>query len=188
MAQASSQPIRWTSKDLELFPENDWKRYEIVDGELFVTCAPHYGHQRSIGRVHARLLDWSDETNLGEPVITPGVIFSDADDVIPDIIWVGKERLSQIVDESGHFTEAPDLIVEVLSAGSKNERRDRDIKLRLYSLKGVKEYWILNWRLKKVEVYRRENLQLQLVATLLESDEITSPLLPGFSCKIRRFF
>jgi len=188
MTQAASQSIRWTSQDLELFPDNDWKRYEVIDGELFVTRAPHYGHQRSIGRVYARLLDWSDETNLGEPVITPGVIFSDADDVIPDIIWVQKDRLEQIVDSSGHFTEAPDLVFEVLSAGTKNERRDREVKLRLYSLQGVKEYWILNWRLEQVEIYRREGLQLRLVATLLDEDEITSPLLPGFSCKISRFF
>ena len=27
----------WTSKDLELFPKNDGKRYEIIDGELYVS-------------------------------------------------------------------------------------------------------------------------------------------------------
>ena len=188
MTQTTSGKVCWTSATLALFPENDWKRYEIVDGDLFVTRAPHFGHQRSIGRVYARLLDWSEETDLGEPVINPGVIFTDVDDVIPDVVWVHKERLPAIVDEAWHLTEAPDLAIEVLSSGTQNERRDREIKLRLYSLKGVKEYWILNWRLKQVEVYRRNGVQLQLVATLMGNDEINSPLLPGFSCPISQFF
>jgi Uma2 family endonuclease len=52
----------------------------------------------------------------------------------------------------------------------------------------VQEYWIANWRLQQVEIYRRENSQLKLVATLLAGDEITSPLLLGFKCQVERFF
>ncbi|RMD69003.1 MAG: Uma2 family endonuclease, partial [Cyanobacteria bacterium J149] len=33
--------MKWTSADLELLPENDY-RYEIIDGELYVTRAPHW--------------------------------------------------------------------------------------------------------------------------------------------------
>ncbi len=188
MSQAAVNPIRWTSADLELLAADEWKQYEIIDGELFVTRAPHIGHQDAIGKIYARLLLWSEETRLGKPLITPGVIFSDADNVIPDVIWISQERLATIVDAEGHLTGAPELIVEVLSAGSTNERRDREAKLKLYSLKGVQEYWIVDWRLRQVEIYRRENLQLQAIATLLTTDEISSPLLPGFKCKIASFF
>lgn len=38
MSQTSQ--VRWTTADLELLPDNG-NRYEIVDGELFVTGAPH---------------------------------------------------------------------------------------------------------------------------------------------------
>ena len=78
--------------------------------------------------------------------------------------------------------------MEVLSPGSTNERRDRQAKLKLYSLKGVQEYWIVDWRLHQVEVYRRENARLRAIATLLAADEMTSPLLPGFQCQVARFF
>jgi Uma2 family endonuclease len=188
MTQTTINQIRWTSADLELFPDSEWKRYEIIDGELFVTCAPHIGHQHTIGKIYAPLLIWSDETGSGEPFINPGVVFSDADDVIPDLVWVKQDRLANIVDAAGHFTAAPDLVVEVLSAGSQNERRDREVKLRLYSLKGVLEYWIVNWRLQQLEVYRRDAGQLRLVGTFLPEDEITSPLLPGFTCQVAQFF
>lgn len=93
-----------------------------------------------------------------------------------------------MVDESGHLTGAPELIVEVLSAGKENERRDREAKLKLYSIRGVQEYWIADWRSQKIEVYKRENAKLQLVATLFSNNELTSPLLPGFSCSGSRLF
>ncbi len=46
MSQGITQRIRWTTQDLELLPENEGIRYEIIDGELFVTRAPHARHQR----------------------------------------------------------------------------------------------------------------------------------------------
>lgn len=188
MPQSSINPIRWTSADLELLAADEWKHYEIIDGELFVTRAPHIGHQDATGRVYARLLLWSEETELGRPFLTPGLVFTDTDNVIPDVVWVSTARLAAIVDQDGHLTSAPELIVEVLSSGSVNERRDREAKLKLYSLQGVQEYWIVDWRSRQVAVYRREMMQLQAIATLFATDTITSPLLPGFACKIDRFF
>ena len=60
---------------------------------------------------------------MGETVPTPSVIFSDADNVIPDVVWISKERLATSLDEAGHLTVDPELIVEVLSSGADNERR-----------------------------------------------------------------
>lgn len=188
MTQTINDPLRWTTADIESLATDEWKRYEIIDGELFVTRAPHIGHQGAAGRIYARLLLWSEEANLGQPILTPGVIFSNADNVIPDVVWVSSDCLATIVDDEGHLTGAPELIVEVLSAGGINERRDKEAKLKLYSLKGVQEYWIVDWRLQQVEVYRRDNAQLQLVETLLPTDKIFSSLLPGFRCAINRFF
>ena len=131
---------------------------------------------------------WSELTGLGETVQTPGIIFTDADNVIPDVVWVSKERLPALIDDAGHLTGAPDLAVEVLSEGVVNQRRDREAKLKLYAFRGVQEYWIFDWRLQQVEVYRRDKAQLKLVATLLSSDELTSPLLVGFTCPVSRLF
>nr|WP_315865264.1 hypothetical protein [Acaryochloris thomasi] len=37
--------VRWTTQDLEVMPDDwGWKRYEIIDGELFVTRASHISH------------------------------------------------------------------------------------------------------------------------------------------------
>ncbi|MDZ8065082.1 MAG: Uma2 family endonuclease [Nostoc sp. DedQUE08] len=180
--------VRWTIHDLEVLPENEWTRYEIINGELFVTRTPHRRHQQVCGKIFRQLDVWSDSSGLGETIVAPGVIFSQADSVIPDVVWVSRERLVQIEDEAGHLTGAPELVIEVLSPGKQNELRDKEAKLKLYSVQGVREYWIVDRFTKQVEVYRREKAQLVLVATLLGDDEITSPLLPGFCCSIRFFF
>jgi Uma2 family endonuclease len=52
----------------------------------------------------------------------------------------------------------------------------------------VQEYWSADWRATTVEVYRRQRAELRLIQTLLTGDELTSPLLPGFTCVIDRFF
>ena len=118
----------------------------------------------------------------------PGIIFGDNDNVIPDVVWASNERLPLLLDEAGHLTGAPELVVEVLSAGSENEKRDRELKLKLYSARGVREYWIVDWRKQQVEVYRREQASLKLVATLFNGDELSSPILPDFICAIAQLF
>ena len=115
-------------------------------------------------------------------------LFSEADNVVPDVVWVSNERLAALMDEAGHLTGAPELAVEVLSPGVENERRDREAKLKLYESRGVREYWIVDWRLQQIEVYRRERAMLHLVVTLFAEDVLTSPLLPGFSCPVARLF
>lgn len=180
--------VRWTTADLELFSGDRTNRYEIIDGELFVARAPHWKHQEICVNIGTALKIWSDESGLGKAAITPGIIFSDSDNVIPDVVWVSNERLEQLLDEAGHLTGAPELVVEVLSLGDKHEKRDRETKLKLYSVQGVQEYWIFERRERKVEVYRREKAVLKLAATLFSQDELMSPMLPGFTCLVEKLF
>jgi len=177
----------WTSADLDLLPVNG-VRYEIVDGELFMSQSPHWHHQAACTNIATELKLWVRGTGQGAVAVTPGVLFDEADDVIPDVVWISSERLEALMDKAGHLTGAPELAVEVLSFGEKQENRDRQFKRKLYETQGVREYWIADWRLKQVEVYRREQGLLRLVATLLPEDTVTSPLLPGFACPVARFF
>lgn len=184
-----THPIRWTIHDLDALPDDGgWKRYEIIDGELYVTRAPHIRHQDAGGAIYVALSLWSRQTQLGKSYQAPGVIFSPEDAVIPDVVWVSQVRLATGVDASGHLIVAPELVVEILSPGERNEHRDRTAKLKLYSIHGVQEYWIVNWEHQTLEIYRRHEAQLHRISTLIPGDTLTSPLLPGFSCAIADLF
>ncbi len=183
----TAAPLRFTSADLEAFPD-DGKRYEIIDGELYVSKQPHFYHQRTCTRISMKLQQWSEQSGDGEAVGAPGVIFADDDDVAPDVIWVSLRRMSSTLGQDGKFHAAPELIVEVLSPGPANEKRDRDAKLKLYSRRGVDEYWIVDWEHHSLDVFRRKDARLVLISTLTESDTLTTPLLTGFSCPIAELF
>lgn len=187
MSQTAEQ-VRWTIRDLEVLPQSEGSRYELINGELFVTRSPHRKHQQISGKIFAALDEWSENSSLGEAILAPGIIPSDTDNVIPDVVWISKQRLAVLEDEAGHLTGFPELIVEVLSPGESNIRRDREAKLKLYSVQGVQEYWIADRFTRQLEIYRRQQGQLALAATLITTDEVTSPLLPGFTCPISRFF
>lgn len=182
-----SQTVRWTVSDLSLF-EDPRDRYEIIDGELFVTRVLHWQHQEIAGNVYAVFKAWCRETGLGRTAIAPGIVFSDTDSVIPDVVWMSKERFETALDESGHLRTSPELVVEVLSKSARDRQRDYELKRKLYSREGVMEYWILDRQLQELKVYRREEAELKRVATLFAADTLNSPRLPGFSCLVSELF
>lgn len=173
---------RFTNQDLALFGDpSDDTRFKILDGVLYVSKQPHLEHQYTNTAIAWALHGWSREIGLGIAPNAPGPILTTEQDVAPDIVWISHARLAQGDAADGKLQLAPELVVEILSPGLANERRDREVKLGLYSRIGVAEYWIADWRSRTVEVYRRGGADLPLVATLGGDDLLISPLLPGFA-------
>jgi Uma2 family endonuclease len=182
---ATIEPLQ-TIEDLDLCPD-DGNRYELIGGRILVSRAPRVAHQLIIQNILKAFFNYLDQSPLGTVVSGAGAIFSKYDAVIPDIVFVVRERWGELVT-GGKLTGPPDLIVEVLSAGAENKRRDRSIKRRLYSTYGVKEYWIVDPERRSVEVYRLAGKILNLAATLMDEEELTSPLLPSFQVRVSNIF
>ncbi len=173
--------VRYTAAYLESIPDaQDGTRYEIIDGELYVSRQPHWEHQYTSTGISSALDRWSRATKRGVVNTAPGVIFSEYDSVAPDLVWISYARLREGLLDDGKLHVAPELMVEILSAGSGNVRRDREAKLKLYDETGVLEYWIVDWRTKSIDVFRRDGDRLQFGGTLSGRDRLTSPPLPGF--------
>jgi Uma2 family endonuclease len=149
---------------------------------------PHFYHQDVCTELLTVLVNWNKTVALGRVVVAPGLIFAEDDDVAPDLVWLSNKTLAASLEPDGKFHSAPELVVEVLSPGRANERRDREAKLKLYNRRGVSEYWIVSWQARTVDVFRRKNTELTLVSSLGEDQSITSPLLPGFSCALASLF
>ncbi len=153
----------------------DGKRYELHEGELFVTAAPRPRHQLVIGNLHLILAHHVRRLGLGEVFLSPiDVILSNITVLEPDLVYVEAARLGQ-VSERG-IEGAPSLVIEVLSPGTASV--DRGIKLQLYARHGVGHYWIVDSDARTIET-------LQLVSQSYEAGprlEGTSPAaLPPFS-------
>ncbi len=177
----------WTSKDLETLPD-DGKRYEIIEGELYISEIPHLNHQAVCTNIAFLLEQYNAQTHAGVTVFAPGIIFSEDDDVAPDVVWISRERLKTALWPDGYLHSAPELVVEVLSSGEVNEQWDRETKLRLYSRRGALEYWIVNWRTRQIDVYRREEMALQQAGIVYENDILQSPYLPELRFQVHEVF
>ena len=172
--------------DLDIMPD-DGNRYELIEGELFVSRSPSLTHQRVFRTLFRSFDSYLLQNPIGELFATPGVIFSEFSAVIPDLVFVSNERLDEIAS-GDHITGAPDLVIEIVSPGPENARRDRLAKRQLYGKYGVKEYWIVDFESRTIEVYSLQGQTLILQSALNEQDEIRSAVLPGYRCQVAAIF
>jgi Uma2 family endonuclease len=173
---------RLNYEDYCLLPNNG-KRYEIIDGELFVTPSPLQRHQLILANLFYYLTDFAKKHGLGTVYPAPfDVVFSQYDVVEPDILYVSKDRASVVTEKN--VQGAPDLVVEILSESTA--KTDRTTKLKLYARYGVAEYWVIDPATCSVEVYRLAPGGYELAAQLDSSQTLTSPLFPGFTLPLSR--
>lgn len=183
----TTSELRLTNADLEAMPE-DGNRYEVIDGELYVSSAPSYIHQTILMNLAAAFLWYLREHPIGRILPGVGVIFDDYNGVIPDLIFITNERLRKTL-AGGRFHAAPEIVIEILSPGASNERRDRHVKRSLYASRGVSEYWLIDPENQAVELHRRNEAgELVFDKSMLQSDELTSSLLPGFALRVDTLF
>jgi Uma2 family endonuclease len=175
-----------TVADLDACPD-DGNRYELIEGELFVSRSPGIPHQLILHNLQMELGQYLRANPIGILVPGTGAIFSDYDAVIPDLLFVQHERWENVT--SGQkVTGAPDIIVEILSPGAENRRRDLQVKRQLYSKYGVAEYWIVDGENQSVLIFRLQDKTLEEIATLRDEDAITSPMLPAFALTVKTIF
>jgi len=175
--------VRFNYHDYLQLPED--KRYEILDGELYVVPAPNTKHQRISRRLEGALDKHVSGKNLGEIFDAPyDVILSDENVLQPDILFVRKERLA-IIGEA-NIEGAPDLVVEILSPGTR--QKDLAVKRKIYAKFGVREYWIVDPDAATVEVLTWTESGYITAATCRQSDRLSSPLLPELNLPLREVF
>ena len=176
-------PIKFTYQDYLLLPED--KRYEIIEGELFMVPAPIPYHQdifRSLFRV---LTDYAQSKNLGKVYSAPiDVVLSDENIVQPDILFISKQRLSIITEKN--IQGAPDLVVEILSPGTAE--KDKILKRKLYAKFGVKEFWLVDGKKKEIEVLSLQEEDLKRWKVYTGEETLCSSLWQDIRIPINEVF
>ncbi len=175
----------FTNKDVERFATDEFCRYELIGGEVIVSTAPRYIHQLLSMRITSQFLDYLKENPIGEVLATPGLILSDFDGVIPDLIFITHERRDEILNEDdGKFHGAPEIVIEILSPGRVNARRDLQIKRELYEIYNVPEYWVVKSQEKEIEVFKTGK-ESRIYA---ENETLETDWLPKFKLSVKNLF
>jgi Uma2 family endonuclease len=171
MTQPMSSGLRTELEydDLACLPD-DGKRYEILEGELYVTPAPSPFHQRASKRLQRMLEAYFEVRGLGEVFDAPlDVILTNRDVVQPDLVVVHVPALVTARAIEG----PPLLVVEVLSPSTA--RTDRAVKARRYAELGVRHYWIVDGQARAIECYRLKGTLYEFVLRAGPSDSFTHP-------------
>jgi Uma2 family endonuclease len=163
----------WTVERLHALPD-DGNRYEIIDGERFVTPAPTPLHQVTAFRL-AVLLD-AYVAQLGQLCLMAplDVIFDERNAVQPDVLVA--PRLPGATAPSLRSVNALTLAVEVLSPSTR--RVDQTRKRALYAAMRVPEYWILDPEHRTVTRCRPGDPAAEVLAESLvwQPDPAVAPL------------
>lgn len=174
---AAATTTRLTYDDYCQLPD-DGKRYEIIDGELYVNPAPVPLHQIIIRQFLRVLQDWLDAHDGGDAIGSPIDVVLDRWSVVqPDVIVVLPGSVAIIGKKN--IKGAPDLVIEVLSASTR--KFDENAKRKLYARVGVREYWTVDADGGEVKVYRRAE-----TVVLKRGDVITCELLPGLEIPLHQ--
>jgi len=175
-----------TVDHLEAMPE-DGNRYEVIEGELFVSCAPGLTHQIVSGNIHHIFSSYLDEHPMGTIVATPGLMLDLYSGVVPDLVFFTHER-GRVIVAKEKLHAAPELVIEIVSPGRPNIERDRVAKFQLYAKHGVIEYWIVDSENQALEVYKSTEKSFGPASIFKGEKLVISAVLPELNYSAESFF
>ena len=158
---------------------------ELLGGRLVPVPSRNTAHQTVSIRLMSRMYYVIKENGLGRIYPAPfDVLFTDFDVVQPDLLFVSRNRTHIITPDN--VRGAPDMIVEILSP--ETARMDWRDKRELYSLHGVREYWIVDPTNRLVWVMQLREGVLEIKQTLVEGDTAESTVIEGFNIEVEDLF
>ena len=175
---------QWTYDAYAAIPD-EGKRYEVIDGVLFMAPSPNEPHQSCIGNIYTFLRQHVQDKSLGRVYIAPfDVELSSGTVVQPDVVVVLNEHRDRVA--SSRIVGAPDLAVEVTSPGT--ETHDRNRKFNAYAAAGVPEYWIAGPESKTVELLILEGNTYRTEGVYQGSAILPTAVLEDFNVRVEQFF
>ncbi|MDD2440994.1 MAG: Uma2 family endonuclease [Eubacteriales bacterium] len=194
MLKEDSAAYAWSGKRVSYeefceITENNEDRYEYIDGEIYLLAAPGVSHQMFLANLYTLFNNWF----MGKPC---RVFFSPFDvtlandalkskNVVEPDLLVSCDYLTQR-NENDRYTGIPALVVEILSPGTRG--KDQLKKLNVYLNGGVREYWIVDPRDRKVMLYYFADQQLEDMDLFRDPAVVKSIHFPGLEVSTTDIF
>lgn len=184
MVSTNETTVRFNYRDYHQLPDD--KRYEIIDGELYMVKSNGSLHQVVLRNLESMVWPFVRDNQLGQVLFGPlDVILSEEDIVQPDLIFVSRER-QEIISEHG-CEGTPELVVEVTSLATS--KLDRQQKRELYAKYGVQEYWLVDPVGRSIDQMELQGEKLALKGSYFRKDEhVTSQVIPELSLPVKQLF
>lgn len=174
----------WTVDMLDALPD-DGQRYEIIDGELFVTPGPGEFHQDIVLALSARLMAYLNGHGIGKTMVSPADVRRGdrtRNRVQPDVFVVRLEGGKR----PSYPYEIRDLLLAVEVVSPSNPILDYQVKRDLYLREGVEEYWVINPDARNVSRWQGRDDPGEVLSRTLTWHPVGMPT--AFVVDLDRFF
>ncbi len=167
---------------------NAEERYEYIDGEIYLLASPKTAHQKALAELFGVFFNWFQGKRC-TPMVAPYDITlkrnqENINVVQPDIMVICN--LEEKLDENDYYQGVPDLVVEILSEGTRS--KDLIQKLDLYMSCDIREYWIVNPLSREVTVYLFADRNISNSITFRKYEIVQSYIFKGLSAELDRIF
>ena len=171
---------------------DDGKRYELIYGQVYLmTPAPFRRHQEILGELFRQISMYLFDKECKVYTAPFDVRLPEGDKKGEEILTVVQPDIVVVCDEDKLDKRgckgAPDLIIEIISPSSGG--RDRKVKRGLYERHGVREYWLVDYIEKTLEVYllNKEN-RYEKSVVYLEEDKVSVKVLSDLKINLSYVF
>ena len=134
----AAEKLNITIEEFMLMPKDEHKKYELIDGIVYMAPSPSREHQMIAHEIHGQMYPVLKQlgcTAAGEL----------------DISWNGNVLRPDMMVFCNRDDEIPEIVFEILSPSTRY--CDLAIKLVKYQQMGVKEYWIVDPKTKSITVH-----------------------------------
>ena len=171
---------------LQMDKENE-HRLEYFDGEVVYLESPSVKHQQVLLNIAAEFRNYFKGKSC-EVFISPLDVWLTNEEKTTKVKV--QPDLMVISDKAGLKKNAyygvPDLIIEIIAPS--NESHDRVKKYSTYMEFGINEYWMVNPKLKTIEVYIFEEDEYKQVAIYKGDDCAVSQIFGGLKIHLEEVF
>ncbi|MDX1940640.1 MAG: Uma2 family endonuclease [Saprospiraceae bacterium] len=161
------------------------QKAEFINGEIIVHSPVKKRHDNASGNLYILLKAFVTRHQLGYVAHEKVMISLTRNDYEPDICFFKQARAEKFKDDQTLFP-APDLVVEVLSSGTKT--RDRGVKFEDYQAHGITEYWIVDAKKQTIEKYLLEDNEYESIGIFDKKQFIASTMVANFTIPVKAIF
>jgi len=181
-------PKKVTYEEFLKLTEGNEKRYEYIDGKVYLLTSPKTAHQKVLGELYIFFYNWFKDKKC-IPMLPPYDITlkrnpDNINVVEPDLVVICD--MEENLNEKDYYMGVPSLVLEILSKSTR--RNDAVKKLDLYMSTGVKEYWLVNPESREVTVYLFENNDIARNETYKKDEEAMSYIFEEFRIGLKDIF
>jgi Uma2 family endonuclease len=178
----------WTEEDFFALDRQSNRLKELVEGYLEILPIPIPYHQDVLIFLFDLLRDYLKSVDdKGRFYLAPcPVRFSTRLIREPDIFYVNEQQLMLL---DSYFTEV-DFIMEIVSGGREDRKRDLVTKPKDYAKAGVKEYWIVDPKTSTIHVLtlNKATKRYRRHGKFTLGQTATSKMFKGFSVAVSEVF